>query len=172
MVPIIIGISLVNSFVVKGYTQYLREKREASETISEDEKLRAFDRTHWDSREETLESIQTPSVQFTDTFRWTLCREDGGIGKSEQEEEESKPFGGASTFSMIETSSSDEEHGEKPSITNTESSNTSNSENIDFAVPSGDHSATTAGSQTNPDVASSTTTESQQDSTEDKSYDT
>lgn len=72
MIPFVFGLALVGSYVIKAYIQYLREKNEEEEDSPEENKLRAFDRTTWDNRENALESIRHPPVLFTDTFRWTL----------------------------------------------------------------------------------------------------
>jgi hypothetical protein len=147
MVPIVAGLALVNTFVVKAYIQYLREKSEEEQTASEDDKLRAFDRTTWDSRVEAMESIYDPPVLFTDTFRWVLRREDNGVNRPNHQHEvhsESK-FDVTQTF-LAEDSSSDEEHGARvPSLTELNSSSASvegdkGKDDVDGVNPPGDQS--------------------------------
>ena len=72
LVPITLGMSLLNTFVVKAYIQELRDKAEEKELVSEDDKLRAYDRTTWDSRRDAVQAIRPTGVLFTDTFRWAL----------------------------------------------------------------------------------------------------
>ena len=72
LIPFVFGLAIVGSYVIKAYIQYLREKHDEEEDTSEEAKLRAFDRTTWDNRENALESIRKPPVLFTDTYRWTL----------------------------------------------------------------------------------------------------
>ena len=72
LIPFVFGLAIVGSYVIKAYVQYLREKHDEEEDTSEEAKLRAFDRTTWDNRDNALESIRKPPVLFTDTYRWTL----------------------------------------------------------------------------------------------------
>lgn len=76
LIPFTCGLAVLGTYVVKAYIQYLRELHDAEDDITEEDKLRAFDRTTWDNRESALENIRNPPVLFTDTFRWTLCKED------------------------------------------------------------------------------------------------
>lgn len=78
LVPITLCMSLLNTFVVKAYVQELREKAEGKELVSEDENLRAFDRTTWDNRADAVEAIRPADVLFTDTFRWALTSQSSG----------------------------------------------------------------------------------------------
>jgi len=113
LVPITAGLALLNTFVVKAYIQHVREKKDEQNTVSEDEKLRAFDRTTWDNRADAIISIRNPNVDFTDTFRWMLrsgdLRTAGPPGRAFL----SDPYKivEMETYSLAGTTKSDEEHG-------------------------------------------------------------
>lgn len=104
LIPFVIGLALLGTYVVKAYIQTLREQADEEDEVSEEDKLRAFDRTTWDNREGALEAIQDPPVLFTDTFRWTLVQKEGTA------QEELVPFDvhGVDKPPVAETSSSDE----------------------------------------------------------------
>jgi len=72
LIPFVFGLASVGSFVIKAYTQYLRQKHDDEVDTSEMDKLRAFDRTTWDDRDEAATIIQKPPIGFTDTFKWAL----------------------------------------------------------------------------------------------------
>lgn len=77
LIPFVICLALINTYVVKAYVQFLREKHEEGERVTEEDKLRAFDRTTWDNRQDALKNVRSPPVLFTDTFRWTLRPQPG-----------------------------------------------------------------------------------------------
>lgn len=115
LVPITLCMALMNTFVVKAYIQQLREKEEATKFVSEDEKLRAFDRTTWDSRTDAMGSIRPVGVVFTDTFRWAL---EGQKSRSFQRSKSDldltrKEIANVGTYPLadITATSSDEEYG-------------------------------------------------------------
>jgi hypothetical protein len=117
LIPFAFGLAVLGSYVVKAYVQQLREFQEGDDEISDDEKLRAFDRTTWDNRESALENIRKPPVLFTDTFRWSLRKEDGGSVEtvfasasqpSADEEMEKLMATPAETLPLAETSSSED----------------------------------------------------------------
>lgn len=113
-VPLICCLAFFNAFVAKAYVQHLREKQEEEDEASEDEKLRAFDRTTWDSRADALRNIKKPQVLFTDTFRWTLRRQ---TNASFNDTWKNKSSPAPQLFEIEtmplanKTSGSDEEHG-------------------------------------------------------------
>ena len=112
-VPLTCCLAVLNAYVVKAYTQNLREKQEETEFYTEDEKLRAFDRTTWDSRAEAIKVIRHPQVTFTDTFRWTLRRQQNVADdpwKTKSGAEAPQVFQ-IDTIPLAKTSCSDEEHG-------------------------------------------------------------
>jgi Paraquat-inducible protein A len=85
LIPFAFGLSALGTLVVKAYVQQLRECQDVDDVISDEEKLRAFDRTTWDNRENALESIRKPPVHFTDTFRWILRKKDGSMVETSSE---------------------------------------------------------------------------------------
>lgn len=114
LIPFTMGLALVGTYVVKAYIQTLREQHDEEDCVTEEEKLRAFDRTTWDNRDSALENIHDPPVLFTDTFRWTLARKEGsGDGSAELTVSDEamviadKPLA-APTYPAAETSDSDD----------------------------------------------------------------
>jgi len=111
LIPFTIGLALVGTYVLKAYIQTLREEQDEEEYVTEEEKLRAFDRTTWDNRDGALENIREPPVLFTDTFRWTLARNEGTGDDSLEltvadEADADKPLT-APTYPVVDTSDSD-----------------------------------------------------------------
>jgi len=110
MVPITFCMAVLNTFVMKAYLQQLREAEEAKEILSEDEKLRAYDRTTWDSRTDAMRKIRPALVGFVDTFRWALRRQQHNSvsslkGTKQLSDTETYPLANLTTIS------SDEEFG-------------------------------------------------------------
>jgi hypothetical protein len=125
LVPLAACLALLNMFVVKAYVQQLREKEEANYSTPEDEKLRAFDRTTWDSRSEALQAIRGPEINFTDTFRWTLRHSENDIVRKDAFKKKTVPENPkileGETNPLQRTLDGDEEHGEDiPSMTKSE----------------------------------------------------
>ena len=119
-VPLTCCLALLNAYVVKAYIQNLKEQQDEAEVASEDEKLRAFDRTTWDSRTEAIKNIRRPQILFTDTFRWTLRRHDQGYSDStwkNKSQTEAPQMFQIDTIPLAKTSCSDEEHGGAASST-------------------------------------------------------
>lgn len=111
LIPFTIGLALVGTYVVKAYIQTLREEHDEEEYVTEEEKLRAFDRTTWDNRDGALENIRDPPVLFTDTFRWTLARNESTGDDSLEltvadEADADKPLT-TPTYPLVDTSDSD-----------------------------------------------------------------
>ena len=112
LVPFVIGLAMLGTYVVKAYIQTLREQADEEDGISEEDKLRAFDRTTWDNREGALEAVRDPPVLFTDTFRWTLAQKQGTATNGlvpRDVEGVNKPL------QVLDTSSSDEPDGKSSS---------------------------------------------------------
>lgn len=114
LVPFVSGLAVINTFVVKAYVQYLREKKHEEDQVTEEEKLRAFDRTTWDNRNDALDNIRPAPVLFTDTFRWSL-KVVPNTGKevnklAEESDDGTHPMTAEATYVVPETSSSDEEN--------------------------------------------------------------
>ena len=133
LVPLTIGLALLNTFVTKAYIQQLREKAEASYSIPEDEKLRAFDRTTWDSRSQALQTIRTSQITFTDIFRWTL-RHGAGVSFSKKKltSESPKTLEDDETIALVKEADGDEEHGsDVPSMAMTKSEGCSKDQESD-----------------------------------------
>lgn len=110
LIPFTIGLAIIGTYVFKAYIQTLREQADDEDAVSEEDKLRAFDRTTWDNREGALESIRNPPVLFTDTFRWTLVQKEGtatnGLLAQDVEGLDKSP-----AVPILDTSSSDEPDG-------------------------------------------------------------
>lgn len=119
-VPLTCCLAFLNAFVVKAYIQNLREEQEEVEVATEDDKLRAFDRTTWDSRPEAVRNIRQPQVLFTDAFRWVLGRQrivgNGSTWQNKSGTEAPRLFQ-IDTIPLAKTSGSDEEHGGDASST-------------------------------------------------------
>lgn len=111
LIPFVIGLAMVGTYVIKAYIQTLREQHDEEQYTTEEEKLRAFDRTTWDNRESALENVRDPPVLFTDTFRWTLYSmagtEDDSLDLTVADEADfAKPLD-TPTYPVADTSDSD-----------------------------------------------------------------
>lgn len=115
LVPFVLGLALLNTYVVKAYVQYLQEKKHEAEAVTEEDKLRAFDRTTWDNRMDALENIRPVPVVFTDLFRWTLWVQPNTskMGEKllvvEENEDGTQVLTAAATYALPDTSSSGDE---------------------------------------------------------------
>jgi len=115
LIPFVTGLALCGTYVVKAYIQYLRERLDEEDDLSEEEKLRAFDRTTWDNRENAVENMRPPPVLFTDTFRWTLRPAVGtGVGSPSASYQpstgEQPKIENVTTFPVADTSSSEDDN--------------------------------------------------------------
>lgn len=114
-VPLVCCLALLNAFVTKAYVQHLREKQDEVDLPTEDDKLRAFDRTTWDSRREATRNIKSPDVLFTDTFRWLLQRDlqarSSDLWRKKSSATQPQHAMEFETMALAKTSCTDEEHG-------------------------------------------------------------
>jgi hypothetical protein len=69
-------LAVMHSFVMKAVNQYERDCSEISVLLEETSKLPVLDSFTNEEVEAARRSITPPAVLFTDTFRWTLRRED------------------------------------------------------------------------------------------------
>ena len=120
-VPLACCMAALNAFVVKAYSQRMSEKWDEDNMPSEDEKLRAFDRTTWDNRNEAMNSIRNPPTRFTDSFRWLLRRDANARPPDfwKRKTKGSSKLVDIATMPLAKTSGSgsDEEHGGEMSST-------------------------------------------------------